>query len=186
MTLSAACTSSGELSLSYRFTGKERVGEPGLDYFGARYFGSTMGRFMSPDPVVINKELGNPQGWNNYSYTFNNPLKLVDPDGKWPTHTHHQINSSVFSSILGAHGVAVLNAASDHIDCASCGGQKPENSYQHFMLNENDLYGSGRTEDMVAAANAKSYNFIFDNIGKAVDAQLAYEAGGGQETPIRL
>jgi RHS repeat-associated protein len=32
-----------------RFTGKERDTESGLDYFGARYYGSTMGRFMSPD-----------------------------------------------------------------------------------------------------------------------------------------
>ncbi len=32
------------------FTGKERDAESGLDYFGARYYGSGMGRFMSPDP----------------------------------------------------------------------------------------------------------------------------------------
>jgi RHS repeat-associated protein len=31
------------------FTGKERDSETGLDYFGARYYGSNMGRFMSPD-----------------------------------------------------------------------------------------------------------------------------------------
>ena len=33
----------------YKFTGKERDTESGLDYFGARYYGSTMGRWMSPD-----------------------------------------------------------------------------------------------------------------------------------------
>ena len=33
-----------------RFTGKERDSESGNDYFGARYYGSSMGRFMSPDP----------------------------------------------------------------------------------------------------------------------------------------
>jgi RHS repeat-associated protein len=32
-----------------RYTGKERDAESGLDYFGARYYGSTMGRWMSPD-----------------------------------------------------------------------------------------------------------------------------------------
>jgi RHS repeat-associated protein len=37
-------------ALEYRFTGKERDTESGLDYFGARYYGSSMGRFMSPDP----------------------------------------------------------------------------------------------------------------------------------------
>ncbi len=36
-------------SVKQKFTGKERDGETGLDYFGARYFGSPMGRFTSPD-----------------------------------------------------------------------------------------------------------------------------------------
>ena len=31
-----------------RYTGKERDAESGLDYFGARYYGSNMGRWMSP------------------------------------------------------------------------------------------------------------------------------------------
>jgi RHS repeat-associated protein len=31
-------------------TGKEHDSETGLDYFGARYYGSTMGRFLSVDP----------------------------------------------------------------------------------------------------------------------------------------
>lgn len=33
----------------YKFTGKERDTETGLDYFGARFYGSTMGRFLSTD-----------------------------------------------------------------------------------------------------------------------------------------
>ena len=32
-----------------QFTGKERDSESGLDNFGARYMGSSLGRFMSPD-----------------------------------------------------------------------------------------------------------------------------------------
>jgi RHS repeat-associated protein len=34
-------------------TGKERDAESGLDYFGARYYASTMGRFTSADPYEI-------------------------------------------------------------------------------------------------------------------------------------
>ncbi len=33
------------------FSGKERDAESGLDYFGARYYGSMMGRFMSPEII---------------------------------------------------------------------------------------------------------------------------------------
>jgi RHS repeat-associated protein len=74
------------------FTGKPRdkespaVGITGLDDFGARYYTSDMGRFMSPDwsakqePVPYSK-LDNPQSLNLYSYTLNNPLSNVDTDG---------------------------------------------------------------------------------------------------------
>jgi RHS repeat-associated protein len=65
----------------YKFTGKERDAESGLDNFGARYFGSSLGRFMSPDPLLNSGHPGNPQTWNRYSYALNNPLKIKDPTG---------------------------------------------------------------------------------------------------------
>jgi len=64
------------------FTGKERDAESGLDYFGARYYSSSMGRFSSPDPKATSAHLENPQSWNRYAYTDNNPLVYIDPDGK--------------------------------------------------------------------------------------------------------
>ena len=36
-----------------QFTSKERDVETGLDYFGARYFSSTKGRFTGVDPAVV-------------------------------------------------------------------------------------------------------------------------------------
>jgi RHS repeat-associated protein len=65
------------------FTGKERDTESGLDNFGARYDASSMGRFMSADQLGPGQHPGNPQSWNLYSYVLNNPLKLVDPSGKF-------------------------------------------------------------------------------------------------------
>lgn len=65
------------------FTGKERDTGSGLDYFGARYYGSSTGRWMSPDPINLTDErLLNPQTLNKYGYAANNPLKYVDDDGK--------------------------------------------------------------------------------------------------------
>jgi RHS repeat-associated protein len=61
-------------------SGKERDTESGLDYFGARYYGSSMGRFMSPDSSGYSG-LTNPQSWNLYTYTLNNPLRYDDPTG---------------------------------------------------------------------------------------------------------
>ena len=66
-----------------RFTGKERDAETGLDYFGARYYGSKIGRFTTVDPAYTIKEnLVDPQRWNKYAYGRNNPLRYVDPDGR--------------------------------------------------------------------------------------------------------
>ncbi len=64
------------------FTGKERDAESGLDNFGARYNSSAMGRFMSPDPKILSiRHIINPQKWNKYAYTINNPLRYFDPNG---------------------------------------------------------------------------------------------------------
>lgn len=65
-----------------KFTGKERDAETGLDYFGARYMSATQGRFTSPDAPFADQSPTNPQSWNLYSYGRNNPLRLVDPDGR--------------------------------------------------------------------------------------------------------
>ena len=62
-----------------RYTGKERDAESGLDYFTARYYGSNMGRMMSPDP--IGGDMTNPQSLNKYAYALNNPLRFTDPTG---------------------------------------------------------------------------------------------------------
>ncbi|MCA2968812.1 MAG: RHS repeat-associated core domain-containing protein [Acidobacteriaceae bacterium] len=65
-----------------RFTGKERDGETGLDYFGARYFSGAQGRFTSPDAPFADQNRDDPQSWNLYGYVRNNPLAHVDPTGK--------------------------------------------------------------------------------------------------------
>jgi len=73
-------------SNDYKFTGKKRDAETGIDYFGARYYSSAMGRFLSPDwsakeePVPYAK-LDDPQSLNLYAYVENNPLARDDLDG---------------------------------------------------------------------------------------------------------
>jgi RHS repeat-associated protein len=80
-----------------KFTSKERDNETGLDYFGARYYGSTQGRFTSPDPfsVILLRQsspndktaaafmqfIGDPRRWNRYAYAVNSPLVFTDTTG---------------------------------------------------------------------------------------------------------
>jgi len=80
------CSSSPYAPNEQHFTGKTHDQESGNDYFGARYYASTMGRWLSPDwsakeePVPYAK-LDNPQTLNLYSYVQNNPLTRADADG---------------------------------------------------------------------------------------------------------
>jgi len=69
-------------SLTQRFTGKERDGETGLDYFWARYFSGAQGRFTSPDKPFADQDPKDPQSWNLYGYVRNNPLAHIDPTGR--------------------------------------------------------------------------------------------------------
>jgi RHS repeat-associated protein len=70
----------------FKFTGKERDTESGLDNFGARYDSSQLARFMTLDwsatPTgVPYAQLADPQSLNLYAYVRNNPLYSADPDG---------------------------------------------------------------------------------------------------------
>ena len=72
-----------------RYTGKERDSESGLDDFGARYFASIQGRFLSPDwaarPTAVPYALfGDPQSLNLYTYVRNDPVTQADADGHDP------------------------------------------------------------------------------------------------------
>ncbi|HEY6448719.1 MAG TPA: RHS repeat-associated core domain-containing protein [Acidobacteriaceae bacterium] len=88
--LDANAPQSADDATPLHFTGKERDSESGNDYFGARYYSSSMGRFLSPDwssspEAVPYAELENPQTLNLYQYAGNNPLIHIDADGHcWP------------------------------------------------------------------------------------------------------
>ncbi len=70
--------SAAEVSLKrYRYTGKERDDESGLYYYGARYYASWLGRWISSDPADL------VDGTNLYSYTQANPTSYTDPLGLW-------------------------------------------------------------------------------------------------------
>jgi RHS repeat-associated protein len=64
-----------------QFTGHERDSES-LDYMHARFYAPFIARFLSVDSTWESADLRRPQSWNRYSYVMNNPVNMVDPDGK--------------------------------------------------------------------------------------------------------
>jgi len=71
-------------SFSYGFVGRERDNESGLLAFEARYMWGTIGRYLSPDLVlmILNEVPLSPQSLNPYAYSVNRPLTHKDPDGR--------------------------------------------------------------------------------------------------------
>ncbi|HMT19662.1 MAG TPA: RHS repeat-associated core domain-containing protein, partial [Promineifilum sp.] len=51
----------------------------GLIYMNARYYMPEIGRFISADTIV--PDPGNPQSYNRYSYSYNNPVNYTDSSG---------------------------------------------------------------------------------------------------------
>lgn len=62
----------------YRYIGKERDEESGLQLHSARYYICWLGRWLTPDPIGIKG------GINVYVYSHNNPIRLSDKSGLDP------------------------------------------------------------------------------------------------------
>jgi RHS repeat-associated protein len=114
--------SPGNVAKFRQFTGKERDQESGLDYFGARYYGSALGRFTGPDwsakpsPVPY-ADLANPQSLNQYSYVDNNPLARADQDGHsdytWQK-VWNYVKGNGYRTDAQVNGLSVAKTAESH------------------------------------------------------------------------
>ena len=73
--------SSGSGSTEYLFTGQQDDATLGYTYLHARYYDQGTGRFLSKDPFHGVKN--DPQTFNAYINTQNNPVNRSDPSGKF-------------------------------------------------------------------------------------------------------
>ncbi len=82
-------TATGSSDNSYQYTGRENDGT-GLYYYRARYYSTSLKRFVSEDPM------GFAAGLNSYAYVDDDPVSFVDPQGletAWVTE-HYQLDIS--------------------------------------------------------------------------------------------
>ncbi|MFJ8364449.1 RHS repeat-associated core domain-containing protein [Streptomyces sp. NPDC093984] len=60
------------------FVGGTQDDNTGLTNLGAREYDPSIGRFLSPDPIL---DTGAPQSWNAYDYADDSPVTTSDPSG---------------------------------------------------------------------------------------------------------
>jgi len=120
---------SGSCEVSPEFlTGKPRDTESNLDDFGARYFSSQWGRWMSADwtaspSAVPYATITNPQSLNLYAYVGNDPVDGMDPDGHWmfpiPGNTCYSTATACLEAMNGQNDQNAVQAYHDSIVPAS-------------------------------------------------------------------
>ncbi|MFN7172996.1 MAG: RHS repeat-associated core domain-containing protein [Fimbriimonadaceae bacterium] len=65
----------------FKFATYFRDAVAGLDYADQRYYGSTWGRFLTPDPYQASGGAAAPGSWNRYAYVEGDPVNYYDPPG---------------------------------------------------------------------------------------------------------
>jgi RHS repeat-associated protein len=111
--------STADDATEHHFTQKERDNESGNDYLGARYYASSMGRFMSPDDFWKDTNLSDPQSWNKYAYARNNPLRFIDPTGTTATEKKTCSQDGKSCNIQITASIAIYADPKSRIDTAA-------------------------------------------------------------------
>jgi RHS repeat-associated protein len=185
------------------YTGQERDSAnapagrvPLPDYFHARLYEPSMGRFLS-----IDKHAGDtprPQSWNRYVFASNNPLVRIDPDGLrdiyiafWHSQfpylfgkgsvghvgvfeMNHRVILSQFPS---SHFVTGANTTLPYIDTVQRENRLPDAVFKVFVPDDKGFDAKAATEqadahwDMLPAGGSSwSETNCVDSVGKALDA----------------
>lgn len=80
----------------YRYCDKECDDTTGLYYYGARYYVSWLGRWLSPDPS------GPVDGLNLYAYVGGNPLTFTDPTG------NGRVSAALLQKLISGHNAITV------------------------------------------------------------------------------
>ena len=110
---------SGSEFLPYKFTGKEVDQETGLYYYGARYLDPKYSMWISTDPALGEyvpemgkgnaKDSGSLPGMggifnhingNLYAYAGNNPVRYIDPDGRYTKANENTVRTWLYEAMF--------------------------------------------------------------------------------------
>ena len=144
--------------LPYKFNGKQFDEETGLYYYGARYMNPMASLWYGVD--ALTEKYPNVTG---YCYTFNNPIKLLDPDG----------NSPIGAAVEGISAF-VVSAGVDFISNWIFEGMDYKTAFSHVRWGAAAfdgistaaisllVDGAGTTKTIGKIANSKAGRFAID------------------------
>jgi RHS repeat-associated protein len=110
--------SSGTTPTDYHFTGQREEITLGLYFYNARWYDSSIGRFVQADTIVPNP--GDPRAFDRYSYVLGNPVRYSDPSGYRPECGVYvgecKSNSTNLSSNINTNSKTSSNSRIDRIE----------------------------------------------------------------------
>jgi RHS repeat-associated protein len=153
LTQAGTCADASE----HHYTGKVRDSETGYasgnDDFGARYFASSEGRWLSPDwaagaEAVPYASYDSPQSLNLYAFVGNNPISRTDPDGHSPYGAQMTCSDGQSGGQCGVGTDPFSNGISSDVDRIGCAeGEADCRSNPCMSLGYNSACSGGRSQD---------------------------------------
>lgn len=120
-------------NIRQRFTGYQKDDETQLDFAEARMYQNKHGRFTAVDPLLASASAADPQTFNRYTYTGNNPINRTDPSGlNWCMSKETGITTFTGENVKCGEGFTDLDAKERTTGATGC-----------FTSNTRDCHAGG-------------------------------------------
>jgi RHS repeat-associated protein len=133
------------------YTGHAMLGSMGLIHMNGRVEDSTIGRFLSADPLVT--DVDDTQDFNRYSYVSNRPLSYVDPSG-YVSICGWVASEAPASVSTGPDGEIIVTAPRDSYGCVDVSDRR--RGEQPSGLSKPRLPGTAQEQKPPCAAWAQA------------------------------